>query len=199
MKRVLWILPVLACSIGPAGAGHPAPEHQPAAGNAAKAVQLRIATEAGPFRAGGSADIRVMLTNSGQKPVTLVHPGDGSDNGRRTPIIGVSILLPSQKGDKHPETRPLVRGGCGNINPLKRDEVFELGPGATAKGAGSWPAWVHFSEAGTYRVRFYYRNDPTLQWKGIPLGTHDPEALRRLRTSYKCSLVSNELVFSVKR
>src|SRR5919201_6135680 len=68
------------------------------------------------------------LLNKGKETVTLVTPGDGSDCGWRTPLVGWSVVKVSAdnpRAGKHPDKVPLHRGArCGNVNALKADEVF---------------------------------------------------------------------------
>ena len=141
--------------------------------------------------------VKVTITNHGKMPVTLVRPGDGSESGWRTPIVNWSVL---EAGDKanHP-AEPVPEGGprCGNMNPLQADEVFDLAPGASKELTG-WVYLEPFARPGQYRVVFLYANRPSLTWKGGALGHDDPAAMKRVRISTPCSLVSNEVVFTIE-
>jgi len=134
----------------------------------------------------GSDVFEVSVRNSGRATITLVEPGDGSGNGRRTPITTWEVEL---VGSSY--SAPKL-GYCGNINPLTAGEVFELEPGQSHV-FGSWVPPVFATEPGTYRVRFKYVNDPLLRWGGIPLSEHDPKAMQRVRTSTACSALSNQV------
>jgi len=128
--------------------------------------------------------IRVWLHNLGRTPITLVQPGDGSDVGWRTPLVRWTGCCTSA-----------VR--CGNINPLRRGEVFVLGPGERAALSG-WAAPCGFGEPGTYRLQLRYRNEPRLQWHGTPLSPHDPAEFVRVQSSTACEVVSEPLIIVVK-
>jgi len=59
------------------------------------------------------------ISNRGQRVLTLVLPGDGSNGGDRTPIVrweyGPAVVRSSKV--------------CGNYRPLQPGEVFTLHPG----------------------------------------------------------------------
>src|SRR5260370_24574724 len=163
-------------------------------------------------------DVRweVTIVNRGKQEVTLVQPGDGSDCGWRTPIIewvinggveGATRQLTVEKtkvraNDGAPAPKPTPQPAClgerfgriarcGNINSLKADEVFVLKPGQQVR----LNAWMRDGgsqrAAGTYKVAVRYFHIPDLQWKGVPLGEHDPRAMDRIRRSAPVTLESN--------
>lgn len=141
--------------------------------------------------------VSVSITNKGEKPVTLVLPGDGSESGWRTPIVNWSVIEASSKA-KHPtKAVPQRVLRCGNINPLKADEVFVLAPGES-KELKNWIYLEPFAKAGKYNVVFLYANRPTLKWSGLPLGEHDAKAMERVKNSTECSLVSNEVSLTIR-
>lgn len=130
--------------------------------------------------------IRAFLRNSGVSVLTLIDAGDGSGAGRRTPILS---WVPESAG---------ARWGweCGNINALRPSEVFDLGPGESREIDLGWgPALT--GQPGVYEVRLRYENAPDLEWSGIPLGQHDEEAMRRVRRSSRCVVLSNSVVVTV--
>lgn len=131
----------------------------------------------------------VELVNTGDRAVTLVMPGDGSDAAWRTPILRWSVS--SETGY---ETPPLFR--CGNVNPLRPDEVFTLAPGERRR-LPQWVPPISGVSPGAYTLRLTYINDPTLKWQGVPLGPHDPAAIERIRESTPCRAISNELKVTV--
>jgi hypothetical protein len=148
-------------------------------------------------------EVTVSVTNKGKQPVTLVRPGDGSGDGWRTPIVQLSMIPVAGKSGhlkaKHPvEATPEMRGRCGNINPLKADEVFEVAPGQTTK-LTNWHQRLHLTAPGRYSVVFLYANRPTMAWQGLPLAKHDAGAMRRVRNSTECSLVSNPIIVTVTK
>jgi hypothetical protein len=157
-------------------------------------LSLSVVSEAPVLKVGEDPLVKVYITNYGNETVTLVHPGDGSDYGWRTPTVGWSVR---EAGDSTPATSPDVQKGsrCGNMNSLKRDEVFSLGPGET-KVLDSWLFLPLFRKPGTYKVKFFYANRPLLQWRGIE-PSHDRIAMWRVRNSTETNLSSNELLFTV--
>ena len=155
-------------------------------------LRLAITTKNNVVSNAKPLEIEAHITNLGDKPVTLVQPGDGSNCGWRTPLIGWSVR---PAGDmRHPDKpRMTSQARCGNINTLGPDEVFTIESGATAKFS-SWVMRPNIPGRGKHTVVFYYENRPDLQWKGIPLGRHDPAAMRKVKSSTPCKLVSNELI-----
>lgn len=137
--------------------------------------------------------IEVTLRNTDPDTVTLVLPGDGSFFGRRTPLMDWDIRLP---GGARLERVPVLR--CGNINPLIAEEVFRLPPGGLRTFRTAVPAYYRYEKSRRYRFRLSYENRPRLAWGGGLLGSHDSDALRLLRQSTRCRLVSNEVVLVVK-
>jgi hypothetical protein len=161
-------------------------------------LSLQLSADNTSPRVGERPIVHVVVTNIGDHTVTLVQPGDGSENGWRTPIIAWSVLEESS-GAKHP-VAPTPDAGprmCGNINALRPEEVFDLARGET-KELKDWISLEPFKMPGVYRVVFLYANRPLLEWKGIPLGEHDRTAMGLIRRSTEATLSSNELVFSVE-
>jgi hypothetical protein len=187
---------VLAFSLTGAGvwSADPLPNRQQ---TAPATLDLLIAAKGASLTLGQQPQITATITNKGSVPVTLVLPGDGSESGWRTPLVGFSSIKIDKDKPKHPATVPLYRGGwCGNVNALKSNEVFTLAPGKS-KDLSDWLGCPQFTEAGTYSVVFYYANDPKRKWRGVPLGKHDPDAMKRVEKSDKCLLISNELKLTV--
>jgi hypothetical protein len=145
-------------------------------------------------RIGERVPLVAQIHNTGGQPVTLVHPGDGSLSGWRTPIVGWSVrhVGANELSDKGPG------GGrrCGNINALEWDEVFRLSPGETAT-LSEWAGLYAPDKPGIYTVRMSYSNRPGLAWSGVPLGVHNPLAMTRIKLSTECDLVSNEVQLTV--
>lgn len=180
------------CMTGMTGPG-PAPSGECAG------VRLEISADALTVKAGDAPAIRARLVNSADMPVLLVRPGDGSDAGWRTPVIGWSAIRADDPSARHSTGPPPTRGARdGNINPLTAKDLIALKPGQ-AEALGSWTGGLTFPAPGSYKVVLHYRNDPALVWKGIPLGSHDAAAMERVKRSAPCSLVSNELTFQVTR
>lgn len=141
--------------------------------------------------------ISATITNKGNEPVTLVKPGDGSSYGWRTPITALSVLSESDKKVSHPKNPKLFNlPRCGNINPLRANEVVTLNKGESVK-LNQWAGYKKMDKVGTYRVVFYYNNQPTLKWRGLPLGKHDEAAMKKVKASTPCKLISNEVTFKI--
>ena len=85
---------------------------------------------------------------------------------------------------------------CGNINVLKADEIVTLKPGQRVPVS----EWLHaptFATAGTHKVVLEIENVPGHDWRGEPLGKHDPEAMDRVRKSTPFKAVSNVVELQV--
>jgi hypothetical protein len=164
---------------------------------------LEIKAKRTEIQVGESLQVGVTIRNEGKEAVTLVEPGDGSAEGWRTPIIGWSVVEVKMAADKakHPgKPIPVNHRRCGNINALKAKEIIKLKSGATqALGGGGWVGAPGFAKPGVYRVVFYYQNESGAKWTGIPLGKHDPDAMKEVQNSCKCLLASNELTITVKK
>ena len=155
-------------------------------------LTLRFVSGTTALKVDESPIVKLYITNNGKETVTLVHPGDGSEVGWRTPVVQWSILAPGDETAHFPSPRELIR--CGNINSLDWDEVFRLAPGETKE----MKVWLpRFKAPGQYRVQFFYENRPGMEWGGIELGIHNPIAMWRVKNSTACSLSSNELFFTV--
>ena len=129
------------------------------------------------------------LVNSGDDTVRLIQAGDGSGAGWRTPILSWSVSA-------GPRYAPSTFGRCGNINPLREGEVFNLQPGAVRRLTG-WVPPLPGLAAGTYRLRLSYTHDPALKWQGLELGPHDDAEMQRVRASTPCHIESNEITLTV--
>jgi hypothetical protein len=133
----------------------------------------------------------VELTNTGDKPITVVQPGDGSCNGWRTPTIAWAAdgTWPDPKV-QHPR--------CGNINALGAAEVVDLAPGKSLQ-IGDWAVGSLSSEwkPGRHTVTLRYKHVPDLVWKGLPLGVHDEPAMKRIRASRPLIVESDPYEFEV--
>lgn len=166
------------------------------------AGELRLTVTPAELSVGrdGVAEVTGTITNDTAKAVTLVLPADGSDAHMRTPITGWSLISTNSLGpiDRHPETPVPRKRGYGDINALRRDQVFIL-PIRGKKSFSAWLAPRDFAAApGVYRAVFYYINDPKLKLTGYVLGKHDAGVEKRIRSSTPCRLVSNEIAVTVK-
>src|SRR6516162_9153731 len=101
-------------------------------------LDLHISAKEASLTLGQQPQITATITNKGSAPVTLVLPGDGSESGWRTPLVGFSSIKTGKDKPQHPATVPLYRGGrCGNVNALRSNEVFTLAPGKS-KDLSTW-------------------------------------------------------------
>jgi hypothetical protein len=135
------------------------------------------------FGMGEKPRIVARLANNGSRTLTLVQPGDGSRMGRRTPTITWSFMPGG-----------VLAGfeGCGNINELKRGEVFVLNPGETRELV-DWIAPLVLPAVRSCRAVMVYSNEPDLAFRGALLGPHDERELARLRASDRCQVTSNQV------
>ena len=178
------------------GAGPPTPQKCWAAPAVAIEIDLLLDLPAEINRT-KPEQITFRLFNKGKGPVTLVMPGDGSDAGWRTPVVGWSFLPVGSKKSHPTHSKNGVLGRCGNINTLEPHEIFVLRPG-DGKDLKQWVGFSQLPPAGTYRVVFYYSNLPRMKWSGLPsIEGHDPAAMVRLQESTPVSLVSNEVVVEI--
>lgn len=126
------------------------------------------------------------LVNRRKTPVTLVLPGDGSELGARTPEVRWSI-----RDAETGEPRPAGWIGCGNIDPMRADEVVTLAPGERR----ATTVLRRLPQPGRYRVVLHYWNDPS---RGLPSGQVDPAVLARVRSSERLLLASRPIVVNVR-
>lgn len=178
------ILGGLVGRTGPALSGEEERTH-PMLGISAPSLHLKV---------GQRPEIRAEVSNPGPDPAVLVMPGDRSDSGGRTPIITWMIRVVRRDGE--PGREPITIG-CGNINPLRSEEVFVLKQDES-RDLGSWVNLPPFRAPGVYEVQLKYENRPSLEWSGLPLAPHDADAMERVRNSTPCVLVSNALTFKVQ-
>jgi len=122
-----------------------------------------------------------ILTNRGERSLTLVMPGDGSERGRRTPFVLWRFEPPTQ----------LDIIGCGSITGLEQGEVFVLAPG-DSRVLGSVRA-AQFLRAGSYKATVAYENNPDAPFHGMPTKPHDEVELARVRASDRCIVVAAEI------
>lgn len=156
-------------------------------------LELKITAASTTIKTGEYPKIAAVITNKGDKAVTLVMPGDGSESGWRTPLVGWSVIQHDARLS-HPAAVPLYKGGrCGNMNPLTKEEVFTLQPGASKQL--TWIGGPECAAGQKYRVVFYYSNVPETTWRR---GAGDAEAMKQVKQSFKCLLRSNEIEIEVK-
>jgi hypothetical protein len=162
------------------------------------ALVLRLEPEAVTVRTGEQLPVTLRLSNPGDTAAYLVMPGDGSSYGWRTPIVGWSVIDAGLGEKQHPAEPGLSKEPrCGNIDALGREELIELLPGQGTELLGYLCVPV-LRHPGEYRLSFYYRNAPDLQWTGLPLGEHDPGAMDWVRNSTEVELWSNEIRVTVE-
>lgn len=158
---------------------------------------LKVQPPRAPIRVGDDTRFTVFIRNRGPEPVTLVEPGDGSECGWRTPIVGWSVLPVEARQQRHPTEPPRFKGTrCGNINPLRLSEVFSLAVGE-GRRLGGWIAFPMPEQAGRYRVVLYYQNIPDLKISGLALGQHEQGVMDRVRRSTPCRVISSEIEIEV--
>jgi hypothetical protein len=200
MRRVYLIAAGLLAA-GAVACADDKPAGDPAkAGPDATGLVLEIKVDNAEATIGKPVKVTATVVNQGKEAVTLVQPGDGSDVGWRTPVVGWSAVKVASADAKanHPDKPALDQSPrCGNINALKKDEIFTLEPGRK-KDLAEWVGQPALPAPGTYKVVFYYANEPGRKWEGVPLGEHDAGAMARVQKSTSCRLKSNEVTITVK-
>ena len=154
--------------------------------------------------------LSVAVRNTGKSPASLVIPRDGSDYGWRTPVIGVSAIKEWEEPHIYYEESPPVRPKrqshplkpphehmmrCGNYSSLMRNDIFSLAPGKT-KHLFDRP--IGGEKGSRWRFVAYYVNDPGMKWEDGPHGVDEPGARMLLKKTDKCSLRSNEVIFTFR-
>ena len=140
--------------------------------------------------------LKVRINNVGAVPVTLVLPGDGSEVGWRTPLIEWSLTRLDPADSKAAPPLGIGLRRCGNINRLDPREVFTIKPGENQEISQS-VRLPYRMPPGKYSVVFHYSNVPNIEWRGVPLGKHEPAAMRQVKRSTPISLVSNEVIVEI--
>ena len=74
---------------------------------AAEDVALKIHAPQAAIHSGDTPSFDATIINQGKKPVTLVLPGDGSESGWRTPVVGWSVVSAAEPRQTHPAEPPL--------------------------------------------------------------------------------------------
>jgi hypothetical protein len=162
-----------------------APQDRPADTPPASNVVLTLAPATQTIKAGQAPRLTVTLVNRDKQSITLVEPGDGSESGWRTPLIEWSPRPPGK----------VAR--CGNINRLRASEVFTLKPGVS-RVLSEWIGRPPLPGVGRHKVSLRYVNEPRRKWLGLPLGEHDPKAMKAVQASTAISLVSNTVEIIVE-
>ena len=119
-------------------------------------LELMLAASARTVKVGQPVTFRATLSNKGKQTVKVMRSRDGSDVGWVMPKILVTIW--------GPDHRPIEQriGRCGNVNPLKADDIHELQPGDQFNlfepGSFGHYKLSRFSTAlpGIYKVRMVY-------------------------------------------
>ncbi|HSK72527.1 MAG TPA: hypothetical protein VK892_12560 [Pyrinomonadaceae bacterium] len=160
-------------------------------------IALQISTQKSEVKVGEQISLKAVISNNDKDVVMLVSLGDGSEHAWRTPLVQWSIIK-NDKAAQHPsEPKASEEGRCGLMNALKSDEVFWLASGET-KELQNWVYLPPFEEPGVYRVAFLYANRPSLKWRNESSLQHNQVAFWRAKHSTETTIVSNELVFTVR-
>jgi hypothetical protein len=178
--------PALA-PVAPSTAPEPAAPVVAAPPVAAKPVDscgltAKISTGRGPE---GSTKYTLTLKNGGDKPLTLVTPGDGSEYGRRTPKLSWSGTIAGKPAQE------VERPGCGMMNVIEASEVFTLAPGES-KAMTDWIHGPSFAP-GRYEVKLRYVNDPT----DTDAAQSKPEVVDLIAKSSACDVTSEPLTIKL--
>lgn len=126
------------------------------------------------------------LVNRGKKSVRLVVPGDGSESGWRTPVLGWT-----GKSADGSAAKVAPQGRCGMMNTITKEEIFDLAPGASRE-LKEWVDGPHFVP-GTYEATLRYTNDPS-RHRGA-----SPEIAKALAATTACDVVSAPVRVTIPR
>lgn len=184
MRKFATLIPIVCLLLSSAtllGEGEPRKQANPEPPAEVK-VALELRTTTPKIRLGEQPSFTAKLTNSGNRSVTVVLPGDGSVCGWRTPVLTWS---PSVKNG----------GRCGNINRLREKEVVTLAPGKSVDL--DWLDPPAPGLVGKHKMSLTYENKPDLRWMGTPLGVHDPKAMEKVRSSTALKVTSNVVEIEV--
>lgn len=189
------VVPAVAPSPAPAPASVPAPAPAPVASVSDPAVPSPVAvpvddcglraTIAAARDRDGTTKYTLTLKNTGTVARTLVTPGDGSEDGRRTPMLAWSGTL---GGKPAPQ---LERPACGMMNAIEASEIFTLEPGASR----AMSAWINgpVFGPGRYEVQLRYTNDPG----EAGAANASPEVAALLAKTSACDVTSAPLAIQV--
>lgn len=162
-------------------------------------LTLRLTANTTDLFSGEQLRLTTRIENHGAESVMLCLPGEGSECGWRTPVVGWSDIGPNDWATPHPSKPPLSCGrDCGNIGGLMPEQFCTLKPGESREILVWNPriAYLPGHPPGTYRLRFYYLNDPGMPWQGTYY--NEPRLSEMLGATAKCSLVSNELIVRIE-
>lgn len=148
-----------------------------------KCSNLRLTLESLAPNKFGPPRVKVSIANDGPLPVSLMVPGDGSEDDGRNPTITWTV-------DGKVPPRGLR---CGNISSLAPRDVVEI-----ASHDSMELDRVHLPEdqaIGVHNVVIRYRNDPAGPMPGFKDGQPGVPAalLAKARATTPCELVSAPL------
>lgn len=131
------------------------------------------------------------VENRGDATVTLVRPGDGSDEGVRTPVVELAFR-PSR------EARSILPGGrtCAR-EPPRAGDLLILRPGEACI-LSSRLSGPGLRRSASHRVRMTYRNHPSMPWISV-IEAPTPEVVELIRSSTPCRMRSNEVTIRAAR
>lgn len=145
-------------------------------------LTAKLSTGRGPE---GSTKYTLTLKNEGDRSVTLVTAGDGSEYGRRTPMLTWSGTIDGKPAQE------VERPGCGMMNAIEASEVFTLAPGES-KAMSDWLIGPSFAP-GRYEVKLRYVNDPT----NTEAAQSKPDVVDLISRSTACDVTSAPLTIKL--
>ncbi len=158
-------------------------------------VQLTIATDTQSIPVDQPLIVAITLRNNGHLPVSLVKPGEGSDQGWRTPTLDWVI----GKADDPTASPRILSRLCGNTSPIRPGDVFTLNPGEQKQFTRSIRQIPFDPALGTYNLTLIYANDPQKQvpLSGVVLNEFEQLTLDQVRESTLLSVTSNTIHVAV--
>jgi len=142
-------------------------------------------------KVGWPPPIEISIRNDGPDTLVLVAP-DGKE--MRTPRTSWEAW--NQNGIP---VDPLpIAYLDADTSPLQQRDVMDLRPGQEYRMTWAFPADRFKFSTGHYRLAFKYENSPRMRLGGMLRAPNDADAVKRLRGSTPCKLVSNMIEVEIK-
>ncbi|MDB6028294.1 MAG: hypothetical protein JWM68_4517 [Verrucomicrobiales bacterium] len=135
-------------------------------------------------KAQGLKPISLRFQNHDTKSQAVMPELDGSNVHWRYPFYDFEIVSPDGT-----VLQPKSGPRCGNVNPLRREDVVLLPKGEVFRTSVT-PAGYQLPP-GKYKVRVHYTARRNASIKGVPLGENDASALKAIQNVWEGTLVSN--------
>lgn len=163
-------------------------------------LELVLEPRSQTIRAGERPTFDITLRNTGGEPCTVAKVRDGSLEHSVTPSVGWSCL--SNPSESHPAFPKPLQAWCGNVNSISKQDLETLRPTEQLDLGKSFNLKYKapmLMSPGTYRLVFYYRNDPKQRHETEADFTPDQVLARKeLLRTMPCLLRSNEVTVVIE-